>query len=132
MAKKDLIPLNKRTIEEQKKIAKIGGLASGKARRDKKVLREELLVLLSTSNTQENICVALVKEALNGNIKAFEVIRDTIGEKPTDKVEVKPVDTNWFVDNPFENLTNDELKKIASGELDFDIDTKTLIEKDAN
>ena len=31
---------------------------------------------------------ALIKKAANGDTKAFEVIRDTIGEKPTDKQEI--------------------------------------------
>ena len=34
---------------------------------------------------------ALIKQAKNGNVKAYEVIRDTIGEKPTEKHEIKDV-----------------------------------------
>lgn len=37
---------------------------------------------------REGITAALIKSALSGNTKAFELIRDTIGEKPTDKVDV--------------------------------------------
>lgn len=40
MAQKDLVPLNRRTKEEQKKIAKKGGIASGKARREKKTIQK--------------------------------------------------------------------------------------------
>ena len=36
MAQEDLIPMNERTKEEQKKIATKGGIASGKARRRKR------------------------------------------------------------------------------------------------
>jgi hypothetical protein len=55
--------------------------------------------------------VALVNEALKGNnagsvTKAFEVIRDTIGEKPVDKVMVAEVDQN--VINEVEAMMNDE------------------------
>ena len=67
--------------------AKKGGIKSGEARRARKTLKEELLFLLSQGNTQEKISLAQLQKALNGDTKAFEVIRDTIGEKPTDKVE---------------------------------------------
>lgn len=40
MSKEDLIPLNKRTKSEQVEIARQGGIASGKARRAKKTLKE--------------------------------------------------------------------------------------------
>ena len=107
-------PFNKLTAREHREIAKKGGKASVEARREKKALREELILLLSTSNTQENICVALIKEALNGSVKAFETIRDTIGEKPKDQVEIKEVDTSWYLDNPFEDMTTEELKQFIT------------------
>ena len=40
MAQKDLIPMNKRTKAEQKRITQMGGIASGKARRKQKTLKE--------------------------------------------------------------------------------------------
>jgi hypothetical protein len=40
MSESDLIPLNQRTIEEQKEIARKGGIASGVARREKKLLSQ--------------------------------------------------------------------------------------------
>lgn len=47
MAKEDLIPQSMRTKEEQKRIAKMGGVASGKARLHKKHGRELMRELLS-------------------------------------------------------------------------------------
>ena len=44
----------------------------------RKSFREELLNILKEEDIQKNICYALVKKALNGNIKAFETIRDSI------------------------------------------------------
>ena len=32
---------------------------------------------------------AMEKQARKGNVRAFEVIRDTIGEKPVDKKEIE-------------------------------------------
>ena len=85
----NLISFTERTTNEQREIAKKGGIKSGEKRRERKQLKEELLLLLETNNNQEKISVALIEKAKGGDIKAFEVIRDTIGEKPTDKQEVK-------------------------------------------
>lgn len=43
---KNLIPQNKRTKDEQREIARQGGIASGEARRQKKAIREILSELL--------------------------------------------------------------------------------------
>lgn len=88
----NLIPLNKRTKEEQRAITTAGGKASGESRRARKTLKEELLLLLSEGDTQKSVTVALLQKAIDGDVKAFEVLRDTIGEKPVDKVENKNVD----------------------------------------
>lgn len=91
---KNLIPLPERTKEEQKAIRVKGGKASGEARRKKKELRELLEIALSQpSENNPNIdrwtevTAALVKKAMAGDTKAFELVRDTIGQKPTDKIE---------------------------------------------
>lgn len=93
----NLIPLGKRSQRERKEIARKGANATNELKRKRKTLREELLVLLETKNYQEKISLAMLKEAMGGNTKAFEVIRDTIGEKPKDKVEIdqeKPFEVN--------------------------------------
>jgi hypothetical protein len=73
----------KLSLEEAKK----GGIKSGEARRARKTLKETLLLMLEEGNTQNDITLALLQKALNGDTKAYEVIRDTVGEKPTDKIE---------------------------------------------
>lgn len=103
---KNLIPTNKRTKEEARRISSNGGKRSGEVRRARKTLREELLALLSDGNTQNKISTALIDEAMNGNVKAFETIRDTIGEKPVDKVMVAEVDQNII--NEVEAMIKDE------------------------
>lgn len=101
----NLIPQNKRTKSEQRAIAAAGGKASGEARRARKTLREELLLLLSEGNTQQNVSVALIQKALEGDTKAFEVLRDTIGEKPTEKIMIADVDP--AVIDEVENMVNE-------------------------
>lgn len=85
--------IHKLTDEELSK----GGIKSGETRRRRKTLREELLALLEKGDTQENMTLALIQKAMNGDVQAFNSIRDTIGEKPVDKVEQEIV-TNIKVD----------------------------------
>lgn len=83
--------LRKLSTEEARKIGRKGGLASAKARQQRKSLKEELLLLLQNDDIQKKISVALIERAMTfdtmGN-KAFEVIRDTIGEKPKEEIGV--------------------------------------------
>lgn len=80
------------TVSEQR----AGGRASGKARREKKQLRECLEELLSASVSMADgrqvdgataISMKLFQNALNGDVKSFQVLRDTIGQMPVQKVE---------------------------------------------
>lgn len=87
MNEENLIPMSERSKEEVREIARRGGIKSGETRRRKKTFKQELMWLLEENNNQQNITLALIKEALDGNTKAFEVIRDTVGEKPVDKLE---------------------------------------------
>lgn len=77
--------LKKLSSEEARKNGKKGGIKSVEARRARKTLKEELLLLLSNGDTQERLSLALIEKAFKGDTKAFEVIRDTIGEKQADK-----------------------------------------------
>ena len=88
----NLIPNSERTPSELREMARNGGLASGEARRKRKTLKEELLLMLSEGETQQSVTFALIEKAMSGDTKAFEVIRDTIGEKPIDKVMIADVE----------------------------------------
>lgn len=97
----NLIPQSERTKEEQRKIARQGGIASGEARRRKRDLRLALEMLLekeykdkagNTLTGTEAITAKLFEQAMKGNIKAFETIRSTVGQDPVQKVMVAEVD----------------------------------------
>ena len=90
--KENLVSLADRTTEEQRAIASAGGKASGEARRKRKTLKEELLLMLAEGETQKSVTLALIEKAMGGDTKAFEGIRDTIGEKPVDKVMIADVE----------------------------------------
>lgn len=83
---------------QQVETARKGGKAAAAKRKERKTLREGLLLLLNTpvmkdgkptdKTTQDAIIAALVKRAAGGDTRAFEMIRDTIGEKPAQDVNV--------------------------------------------
>ena len=81
---------NLKPIRDSKRARELQEKAAQKQRENiakRKTLKEELLLLLSQNNTQEKMSLSLISKALNGDTKAFEIIRDTIGEKPVDKIQ---------------------------------------------
>lgn len=88
---------NNNTVEKQREISRLGGIASGEAKRRKKTMREELEIMLENiikdkagndTTMQNAITSALLMKANKGDVRAYEVIRDTIGEKPVEKQEI--------------------------------------------
>lgn len=96
----------KMTSQQAAAVGRLGGLASGRARRQKKTFRQVFLALLpqvvavddldsiaglagqdGQITCQQAIAMALCCKAMRGDISAFQAIRDTIGEKPGQKVE---------------------------------------------
>lgn len=97
----NLVPQSERTKEEQRAIARQGGIASGEARRRKRDLRQALEMLLEKEYKQRNgesitgteaITAKLFEQAMKGNVKAFETIRATVGQDPVQKVMIAEVD----------------------------------------
>lgn len=103
---------SKRTKEEQREIQRKGGIASGEARRRKKSIKETLDILLECRPSEKDlklmqaqgvdveddatyrqaIAFSIVNRAMKGNTRAFELIRDTVGEMPVQKVQIAEVD----------------------------------------
>lgn len=90
-----------RSKEEARERGRAGGIKSGQVRKARKTLKEELLALLSTKidgkTMQEKMSLAMIREAMVGNTKAFTAIRDTIGESPKNEIELsqdKPFEVN--------------------------------------
>jgi hypothetical protein len=105
----NLKPQSMRTKDEQRKVAAMGGKASGEARKRRKTFKDVFTSLLECDVSKDALeplqgvikseygdkitadqamALAQIVKAVNGDTKAFEVIRDTIGEKPTDKTEL--------------------------------------------
>lgn len=96
----NLRPSEYRLSQEE---AKKGGIASGEARRRKRDLRLAMEALLEQDITDnkgktvsgaEAIALKQFQKALKGDTRAFEMIRDTAGQKPVDKVQIQEIDQN--------------------------------------
>jgi hypothetical protein len=94
-----------------------GGIASGEARRQKKNLRLALEMLLEKDfkdkdgkivSGAEAITAKLFQQAMNGNVKAFETLRDTVGQKPVEKIMVAEVEQDVIDDVEKAVLTEDD------------------------
>ena len=99
MNEQNLRPIQ--NVSEARAMGKKGGVASGRARRRKKDLREALEELLNRKYTDKNgnkltgteaITAKLFEQAMKGNIKAFETLRDTVGQKPVERVMIAEVE----------------------------------------
>ena len=96
---------------EARERGSMGGIASGKARRERKAMKETLETLLSMPlkngqeadldeiqslaatkgkniTVQEAIMLAQIQKAMKGDTKAAEYVRDTIGQKPDNKMNI--------------------------------------------
>lgn len=118
------------TGAEQVETATKGGIASGKARRERKAMKDTLATLLSMPlkdgmsvdiagiqsiaslngkniTVQEAIMLAQIKKAVKGDTKAAEFVRDSSGNKLKEGIEI-----SGEINNPFAGLSTEELKKL--------------------
>ena len=79
-----------------------GGIASGKKKRHMKELKAACLALIEGKHMQggeemtgaEILALTAFKKAAKGDWKAWELIRDTAGQKPIEKAVVSTIDAN--------------------------------------
>ena len=72
----NLIPFTERTKEEQREIATMGGIASGKARQEKATMKKTLEMLLNEKNKKgktyrELSTLGLIKGAVDGKAENY-------------------------------------------------------------
>ena len=87
-----------------------GGHASQISQRRKKLLRDYLIELMDKQNpsvVDENgdpvtnaalMAIRAVEAATNGDWKAFELVRDTAGQKPVERMVIADVDAETLAD----------------------------------
>ena len=87
--------------EEAAKNGRKGGIKSGETRRRRKAFAEAFDVLLQREFTDRSgnkmqgvdaIAVKTFQAAMDGDLKAMQIIRDTVGEMPAQRVEVDAID----------------------------------------
>lgn len=102
---------DKLTAEERQRIAKKAGKASGKARREKKAMRENLETILAMTlksgkladidtiknfaalngkniTVQDAILIKQTQKAMMGDTRAAEFVRDLSGNKPENTLNI--------------------------------------------
>ena len=126
---KNLVPFtSEQSHEEAVKNGRKGGIASGEAKRNRKMLRdcidylferEDAMVLGedgSPMSGAEKLAYNLFVKALAETdtakaAKAFEVLRDTAGQKPVDKVQYTQtvVDMSAFSTDEIKAMLDDDI-----------------------
>ena len=100
MNEQNLIPNEQRTPSERRENARKAGIASGKKRRQMRLMREcaEILMSKEYTNSQgqkmDGTMIAMTKQfqkMLDGDIKALEFFRDITGQKPVERVEIDTI-----------------------------------------
>ena len=118
-----------RTTEEARERGRKGGINSGKRKKEKRKLKEIAEMLLDMKAPDDIIArfeqlypdldakemtnrlaivQRLILNALAGDNKAFELLRDQIGEKPKEEI----VNTNQNINITDEKVINSVLKKV--------------------
>ena len=103
----NLIPFTERTEAEQRKIATMGGKASGKARREKATMLSTLEKILDEKNEKsgktyrELATEGLIKGAANGNPANYKIIQEAMERK-----EKKDEEQNIFVVIPAKDIAS--------------------------
>lgn len=90
--------------------AKINGRKGGLRSAEVRNLKGMLLKAMKNGGYEKMVGVAM-REMELGNAKFWELIRDQIGERPIDNVAVTA-----DINNPFKDLTTEELKKLVESE----------------
>ena len=102
----NLVSLADRTTEEQRAIAKKGGIASGEARRKKATMLSVLEKTLDETNAngityRELVTLGLMKGAINGSSKNYELIMNMMQEK-----EKRETELETFVTIPAKDISS--------------------------
>lgn len=92
--------------KKQAEIARQGAIASTAVRREKRTMREIAEIILSKNVTTSDgvvtgkyaVLAKVIDKALKGDLQAAAFIRDTIGEKPTEKTQTELTLTQALVE----------------------------------
>ena len=108
--KENLVPCNQRSKEEASELGRKGGIESGKTRRKKRLMKDLVVEMLNSKiwsdelkakilnvfpemeeekmQVQTAMIASQIQKAMKGDAKAFELMRDTAGQKPIDQQQI--------------------------------------------
>lgn len=127
----NLIPFSQRTQEEARELGRAGGQASGKARRLKRTqadILRQILALEETDEKRRELLKALGLEgnfadsinytasikARDGDVEAMRYVRDTIGEKPREGLELGNLDDRPLATIDLSKMSDEQLQAMAA------------------
>ena len=113
-----------RSVQEAREKGSVGGKKSGEVRRQRKAMRETLLELLKMPATKRKDVdfetaglMAMLEKWEKGDVSAGVFVRDTIGEKPSDKIDNTSSDGSMSpkpaVNVDLSGLTPQQIAKMA-------------------
>ena len=128
---KNLGPFGQRSVEEQRAIQRAGGQASGVARRRQKTQAEIIRKIMELKLTPEegadklkalgldptwatDANVAVMQKARKGDVESLRYLRDTIGEKPRDGLEIGNLDGQPLSTIDLSTLSDDQLRAMIA------------------
>ena len=88
---KNLVKID--STEKARELGAKGGKASGIAKRQKKLLKDTINEFLEAVNPDTNnsfqidLVNSMIQKALDGDVSAFNTLRDTAGQKPKEEVQ---------------------------------------------
>lgn len=123
-------PTLDRTAEQRRESATAAGRASGESRRRRKTFAEGLRALLAMPEDdperrqvlqalgldgtyQDSLNLAQIAQARKGDSDAYRLIRDTIGEKPTEQVELGGLADRPLATIDLSKMDDDALRRLA-------------------
>lgn len=116
----NLKPLNTLTVEEQREIAKKGGLASGQVRREKATMKKTLEMMVEEIakidgnddklTYKQLATLGLIKGAIDGKADNYKTMLETLGELQENKNNTPEININILDNAKLESVMYEEDK----------------------
>lgn len=127
----NLVSFAERSKEEAREQGRVGGQASGRARRLKRTqadILRQILALEETDEKRRELLKALGLEgnfadsinytasikARDGDVEAMRYVRDTIGEKPREGLELGNLDDRPLATIDLSKMSDEQLQAMAA------------------
>ena len=131
----NITPINKRSLEDQWAIRSAGGKASQAKQRRKKtqaeIIRQVMALEVEPGAARELLAaagldtdwitdanVALMRRARSGDVESLRYIRDTVGEKPRDGLEIGNLDGQPLSTIDLSALSDEQLQAMIAARQD--------------